>query len=346
MKRNGLKGWVRGLVITAGLTLFAVLVLPIWRIELQAPQYPEGLVLKIYAGKLGGNVDIINGLNHYIGMQTLHAENFIEFTLLPYLIGAFAILFVIVGIGNRKKPLFLLLCAFLLFGVVSMVDFYRWNYNYGHNLDPNAAIKVPGMAYQPPLLGYKQLLNFAAYSVPDAGGFIFIGAGVVLCIAAVAEWRSAKARRGTAPANTARKVTTVMLLVAGVSLGSCNTAPEPLKLGVDNCYFCKMTISDARFGAEVITKKGKYYKFDDTHCLLGFLQSYEVKKTDIAGLYLADFAGNHALINADNTMLLKSEELRSPMGGNIAAFTNADSLKEMIKTFNGTETSWKDLYKP
>ena len=68
----------------------------------------------------------------------------------------------------------------MLFVILAGVDFYRWNYEYGHNLDPNAAIKVPGMAYQPPLIGYKQLLNFGAYSIPDTGGWMLVGAGVLL----------------------------------------------------------------------------------------------------------------------------------------------------------------------
>ena len=66
---------------TAALTL--VLFVPLWQIQLSAPQYPEGLNLLIYPSKLGGNVDIINGLNHYIGMKTLHTQDFREFTALP-----------------------------------------------------------------------------------------------------------------------------------------------------------------------------------------------------------------------------------------------------------------------
>ena len=65
-----------------------------WRIELNAPQYPEGLIMLIYPNKLGGNVDIINGLNHYIGMKTLHTEDFIEFTLLPVIIIALSPAFI------------------------------------------------------------------------------------------------------------------------------------------------------------------------------------------------------------------------------------------------------------
>ena len=61
-----------------------------------------------------------------------------------------------------------------------MYDFWRWEYNYGHNLNPDAAIIVPGMAYQPPLIGFKQLLNFGAYSMPDIGGWIFVSAGALV----------------------------------------------------------------------------------------------------------------------------------------------------------------------
>ena len=79
------------------LALAAMLEWPIWRIELSAPQYPEGLVLKIYADRLGGDVTIVNGLNHYIGMHTLHEKDFVEFSVLPYIIGTFD--------SNRKHAL-------------------------------------------------------------------------------------------------------------------------------------------------------------------------------------------------------------------------------------------------
>lgn len=130
-------------LICIGICLVVSIFVPLWRIELSAPQYPEGLVLQIYSNKLGGQVEIINGLNHYIGMKTLHKEDFLEFTILPYIIGAFALFSVIVMFIGRKRFLYLLLLSFLLFGGIAMVDFYRWNYNYGHNLDPNAAIIVP-----------------------------------------------------------------------------------------------------------------------------------------------------------------------------------------------------------
>ena len=174
-------------LICIGICLVVSIFVPLWRIELSAPQYPEGLVLQIYSNKLGGQVEIINGLNHYIGMKTLHKEDFLEFTILPYIIGAFALFSVIVMFIGRKRFLYLLLLSFLLFGGIAMVDFYRWNYNYGHNLDPNAAIIVPGMSYQPPLIGFKQLLNFGAYSIPDWGGWLFVISGILMIFATLIE---------------------------------------------------------------------------------------------------------------------------------------------------------------
>lgn len=168
--------------------MILVLFVPLWQIELEAPQYPEGLVLKMYPHKIGGNVDIINGLNHYIGMRTLHTKDFIEFTVLPYIVGFFALLCFIVVALKKQKWLTVLFTLFVIFGVVAMVDFWRWEYAYGHELDPDAPIQVPGMAYQPPLLGYKQLLNFGAFSMPDIGGFLFILVGLLLLIALLLPW--------------------------------------------------------------------------------------------------------------------------------------------------------------
>jgi copper chaperone NosL len=176
------------LLIIAALFIGSLFV-PMWQIQLEAPQYPEGLVLRLHADKIGGDVDIINGLNHYIGMATLHTENFIEFSILPYIFGAFALISVLLIINAKRKPVLWFFISYLLFIVLAAVDFYRWNYDYGHNLNPDAAIKVPGMAYQPPLIGYKQLLNFGAYSIPDTGGWMLAASGVLLFGIVLKEYR-------------------------------------------------------------------------------------------------------------------------------------------------------------
>lgn len=340
MKNKYLLKWSRIMLVLCGVALVAVLFVPMWKIELNAPQYPEGLELKIYPHKLGGNVDIINGLNHYIGMKTLHTKDFIEFTVLPYIIVFFALSCFIVAFLNRRKWLIIITSLLLLFGVVAMIDFWRWEYNYGHDLDPTAAIQIPGMAYQPPLIGYKQLLNFGAYSIPDIGGFIFIAVGLVLVLCIIIEiYAERKNKRSKVlPAKQALAISILFIFLA-----SCNTGPQPIKIGVDACAFCKMIIADEKFGAELITGKNKIYKFDDMHCLLSFKNSTAVKPAEIKEIYLVKYDGSHDFIEASKSYLFKSDELRSPMGGNIAVFDHKDSLQKVAQKFTGANVNWKDL---
>lgn len=339
MKRNRIQGNIRILLGICAAALFAVNFVPIWQIDLDAPQYPEGLRLLIFANKLAGNVDIINGLNHYIGMKTLHTDDFIEFKILPYLIVFFSLSILATALTGNRRLLYTVLVLFILFGVVSMVDFWKWEYDYGHNLDPNAAIIVPGMAYQPPLIGFKQLLNFGAYSIPATGGWIFVGVGVVLVLCSILEWRRQKKEkisRGTG-------VSLAAVALSLISLQSCNSGPQPIQAGIDQCSFCKMTVSDTRFACELITQKGKVYKFDDTHCMIAFVNAPGTDKSSIRQFYLADFNENTKWLNAENAWLLKSEALKSPMGGNTAAFSSAGDQKKAAGYFSGEPVTWKDI---
>ncbi|NEU09544.1 hypothetical protein GZH53_14555 [Flavihumibacter sp. R14] len=326
----------RVITFLCGIGLIIVLFVPLWQIELEAPQYPEGLVLLMHPHKLAGNVDIINGLNHYIGMKTLHTEDFLEFTLLPYIISFFAAFCFAVVLLNRRKVLVILFISFTVFGILAMADFYRWNYNYGHELDPNAAIRVPGMSYQPPLIGYKQLLNFGAYSTPHIGGWIFIGVGLLLLTAVVIQYRTMKKNHNS----RIRKVVAGASVLLIFSVMSCSTGPEPIKLGVDACSFCKMSIADNKFGAEIVTKKGKIYKFDDTHCVAEFVKSNTIDNSDIKETYLVAFNDPHDFIKASESYLYRSDELRSPMGGNIAAFPDSKSLEQAAQNLKGEKVEW------
>jgi copper chaperone NosL len=327
------------LLFVAAAALVLVLFTPIWRIELDAPQYPEGLSLSIHANGLKGNVDIINGLNHYIGMKTLHNDDFFEFTALPYLIIFFAVAFALVALINRRRWLNILFAAFVLFGMVAMYDFWRWEYNYGHNLNPNAAIVVPGMAYQPPLIGFKQLLNFGAYSVPDIGGWIFIAAGIILFLCVVLEWKRFKL------SSNKTAVTALAVLLLPVLLNSCEAKPEAIVAGKDICYFCKMGITDAKYAGEILTKKGKAFKFDDAHCLLAFIKANMLEAAEIKDIYLADFSDGHSLLKVNDAFLLQSDAIRGPMNGNVIAFKQQDSLQKMAAQLHGSEITWNALTK-
>ena len=190
MKNNSLSKLSKILLITSGIGLIISIFVPLWAIYLEAPQYPEGLGMFLHANKITGDYEIINGLNHYIGMKEIHQEDFWEFKILPYALGFFAVLAFLTVFLNNKKWLYFFAALFLIFGVAFMVDFYLWEYDYGHNLNPNAAIVVPGMSYQPPLLGFKQLLNFGAYSYPDVGGWIMFAVGIISLVLSVLEFKS------------------------------------------------------------------------------------------------------------------------------------------------------------
>lgn len=329
----------RVIALVSSCAMFVVLLLPIWRIELTAPQYPEGLVLKIYADRIAGDVEVVNGLNHYIGMRTLHTRDFVEFVALPFIISGFAFLGLITLVVNRKSLFYAWTGLFLLIAFISMVDFYRWEYNYGHNLDPGAPIQVPGMAYQPPLLGFKQLLNFGAFSIPDAGGWVFAGAGAAIVLAAVFEMRR---RSGAAVPAMRGKAMLIIPLIGAVMLSSCNSGPQPIDLGKDNCHYCKMTIVDRHFGAEVVTSKGKIFKFDDIHCLVSSLRSDIPAKKEVGNIYFVDYTGG-PWITAQSCQLLHSDSLHSPMNGNIAAFPTVAARDAYLKKLTGQCPTWKEI---
>jgi copper chaperone NosL len=139
----------------------------------------------------------------------------------------------------------------------------------------------------------------------------------------------------------------VAIFIITVFASCASEGPVPFNLGKEACSFCKMQITDARFGAEIITVKGKVYKFDDMHCLFSFLKENTVAKADIKDMYAVNFSNGHNLIKVDEKLLLyKSDLLQSPMNGNIAAFDNSDSLASVMKALKGgLPLNWDELIK-
>lgn len=178
----------------ASLALVATFFLPLWRIELIAPQYPEGLGMEIWINAITGvkehDLQNINGLNHYIGMKRIEPDSIPELRIMPFIVGFLIASGLLVAVLGRRKLLYAWVAAFTIAAGAGLVDFYLWEYDYGHNLDmENAIIKVPGMVYQPPLIGSKQLLNFTAVSWPAAGGLFAFAAFTLAAGAVVVEIR-------------------------------------------------------------------------------------------------------------------------------------------------------------
>lgn len=343
MNKNKMSNPSRIIIAIASLGLIATYFLPVWFIFLIAPQYPEGLTMNIWMDKITGQVDIINGLNHYIGMKQIKPEMFPEFTYLVYIVALFIVLGLVVAITGKRKLLFAYLVTTVLGGIAAMYDFYQWGYDYGHNLNPKAAIQVPGLYYQPPLIGHKTLLNFDAYSYPDVGGWVVIViAGIFFSVWGY-EWYRNRKRKTSATALFKKTVSAAAVILV-LFFTSCNTKPQPFAYGKDICDDCKMTIMDPKFGGEIITKKGKIYKFDDAHCLVHFMKSGVVKETDIAQTVFIDYENDKNFLDVKSAYFVVSDQLKSPMNGNAASFTSKEVAGRKAGQTNGIIKNWGQVY--
>jgi len=131
---------------------------------------------------------------------------------------------------------------------------------------------------------------------------------------------------------------TLLLLL---TLIGCSASPQPIHYGDDGCYFCKMTIVDKVHAAEIVTKKGKVYKFDATECMVNFIKDFE---TSNIKFYLSNnYTEPEALIDATKATFLISENIPSPMGAYLTAFKNKIDAEEMQQKKGGKLYNWEEL---
>ncbi|MBO3115929.1 hypothetical protein J4050_04180 [Winogradskyella sp. DF17] len=188
------------IMIIGSALLLGLFVFPLWSIELEAPQYPNGIGMNIHLDGLQGkekhDLQNIDGLNHYIGMSKLpKPEDMWEFSVFPKVIGGMAALGIIIGLlglfkGISPKWFLGWLILMCILGVLGMYDFNAWMVDYGTNLDPKAIMKMTDadgnpLSYKPPLFGTRHILNFVAKSYPHTGAYM-MGFGMFLTF--VAYW--------------------------------------------------------------------------------------------------------------------------------------------------------------
>lgn len=335
----------RLLMILASFALASIYFLPLWQVRLIAPQYPEGLRMMIWLTKItGGNVDDlynINLLNQYIGMQPINAASVPELTIMPTFIAIMVALGLVAAFSKIKILPLTWVSLLMIAGVICFADFYRFEYNYGHHLSPDAPIKVPGMSYQPPLIGTKQFLNMTASSYPQSG---FLLGGLAIALAAASIFRS---RRLYLSRETQKTLLIVPLSLATVlPLTSCGTANHiPINFGKDTCAFCNMTIVHRQYWAELINDKGKVFRFDSVLCLRSFSKTNVKGKTK--ALWVANFAHPEEALDASTACYLYNPSLSGPMGKSLEAFKTTNALSSFktadssIKSFQDIQTSEK-----
>jgi copper chaperone NosL len=336
---NKMKKITRITFLILNLILGLTFIFPLWGIYLIAPQYPEGLVMKIWINKISGNLDTINNLNHYIGMKLIKPDSIAELKIMPFILGFFIVFGLLTVILNKRTLLAIWFGALAFAGIDGLVDFYQWLYDYGHNLSPHAAIIIPGMSYQPPLIGTKKLLNFTASSYPHIGGIILILAGITAFALLLIEFK-----RTTKQKVSISKVQPVLTSIFAILfLISCTAQAEPVNYGNDACYSCKMNIVDNKYGGEIVTAKGKVFKFDSIGCLVEY---YKAKKDNGKDkVFVIDLATPGKFIDARKAIFLNSEKLASPMGPNLAAFANNNEIKVVKNAYPGKVLSWEQVLK-
>ena len=179
------------LMITGPLLMLGLFVFPLWNITLEAPQYPKNLGMNIHINKFTDvqefDIKNINLMNHYVGMKYI-PETIPEFTIFPIVILTMTVLGVLIGFFANYKWFLVWFIVMTSLGIAGMYDFYLWEYDYGHNLDPKAIMNFKNpdgspMGFQPPLFGTKHILNFIAHSYPRMGAYMMFTGMVMTLIA-------------------------------------------------------------------------------------------------------------------------------------------------------------------
>ena len=306
----------RLLTVAAGLLLLVLYVAPLWRITLVAPQYPEGLGMQIHINTVRGvgpnDLANINGLNHYIGMRHIEPDAIPVLRVIPWVVAILVAGGVLTAVVGRRALLYGWLGAFLVAGLVGMVTFWWWEYDYGHHLDvAQAIIKVPGMSYQPPLLGSRQILNFTATSYPAIGSWL----------ASVA-----------------------FMLGASALLAGCRTGPRAIAFGKDECRYCHMLITDSRYAAEIVTPQGRDLTFDSIECAANYVLTLDPEQQRTVGsVWVADYANPGTLIPAGGARFLRAAGTGSPMGRGMLAIGPDRQLASVGIETSGPSRSWTEV---
>lgn len=176
----------RILMVAVAAALIPALFLPVWNITLHAPQYPGGLTVEIYSHTVAGDLQEVNGLNHYIGMAEISPDEFPEFMFIPFFILRFLGFAALAALVGRMPVAAIGYLDFVIFGAVMLFDFQSWLREYGQNLSPDAPIEIE--PFTPNFLGSTEVGQFEVTSMPSAASVLMIAAGAVGPVILGYEW--------------------------------------------------------------------------------------------------------------------------------------------------------------
>ncbi len=166
------------IVVAAGLLVILSSKLPVWGMLMDAPQYPEGLRVVVYPHGVQGDIEIINILNHYVGMKPIEPNDFAEFRYVPMLMMLLGLLVIGSALSRRRWSVVVVLCLTLLGGIAGLMDLQGWLYEYGHDLDPTAPLDFE--PFTPPMVGSNVIWNFETVSYFLTGTYVLALAGLMM----------------------------------------------------------------------------------------------------------------------------------------------------------------------
>jgi copper chaperone NosL len=187
------------LLLLAAALVAAAVSLPLWGMTLVSTQYPEGLRMIVYPGRIVGDIAELNALNRYVGMMPISDEFFAELRILPtafYLIAAAAVGAALVRRRWSAAVPLVLMSALAAYGFRAM---HTRLWQFGHDLDPSAPIEIP--PFTPPMFGTNQIAQFASYSYFSWGTFLPLAAGVLIALVLASDYTA-----GRRPADVPRAV--------------------------------------------------------------------------------------------------------------------------------------------
>lgn len=199
---SSIRGWLRrtdrvwaASALLAAVMVFAGSRLPLWHMDMAAPQYPQGLSLTAYGDRMEGDLAEVNELNHYVGIGEINPDEVFELKLFPYAVALQVTALVVGAVVARHRLLRLALIAGQwAMAVGFVVDLQIWLYRTGHDVKPDAAIR-PG-EFTPKVIGETEVLNFHNEAMLVDGYWLILGAAILLSVGPatvrflIASWRN------------------------------------------------------------------------------------------------------------------------------------------------------------
>lgn len=165
--------------VLAAVLLAAAAWLPLWEMTLHAPQYPRGLTLTAYGTRLEGDIQEVNTVNHYVGVEPISSEAIPELSLFPFLVGGLVVL-VLAGAVLARNRILRILVGFSVwaFAIGFLVDLQWWLYRSGHERNADAPYRIDDFA--PRVLGGTKVVNFESETMVSIGFWLIVAAAVLV----------------------------------------------------------------------------------------------------------------------------------------------------------------------